>query len=276
MSDANNTNTNTDTNANTNTNANTSNTSDIDINGKKVFFLYPTASVQNQIITELAQHEYEVYIIKNHVQIIRMLEKYPDSILFVNIDEKMQKKEWEKWFSEKLSAINEVKVGIFTSDTSDEMQDRFNKYKIPCGFTPLKVDMSGFINKIIDTLNNLNVKGRRKYLRASTKDESTAKMNMPFGGGIISGDIKDVSVVGISCVFDNDPNLAKNELVKNIQIRLQSMLLKVDAVVFGSRVVESEKIYVMIFTQRIDSEVKAKIRKYIQHNLQSKIDTELK
>jgi hypothetical protein len=265
MSDVNNTNAD---------NTNTNNTSEI--NGKKVFFLYPTASVQNQIITELAQHEYEVYIIKNHVQIIRVLEKYPDSILFVNIDEKMQKKEWEKWFSEKLSAINGVKTGIFTSDTSDEMHDRFNKYKIPCGFTPLKVDMSGYINKIIDTLNNLDVKGRRKYLRASTKDESNAKMNMPFGGGIISGDIKDVSVVGISCVFDNDPNLAKNELVKNIQIRLQSMLLKVEAVVFGSRVVESEKIYVMIFTQRIDSEVKAKIRKYIQHNLQSKIDTELK
>lgn len=247
-----------------------------EINGKKVFFLYPTASVQNQIITELAQHEYEVYVIKNHVQIIRVLEKYPDSILFVNIDEKMHKKEWEKWFSDKLSAMTEVKIGIFTSDTSDELHDRFTKYKVPCGFTPLKVDMSGYINKIIDTLNSLNVKGRRKYLRASTKDESTAKLNMPFGGGIISGVINDVSVVGISCVFENDPNLAKNELVKNIQVRLQSMLLKVEAVVFGSRVVENEKIYVMLFTQRIDSEVKAKIRKYIQHNLQSKIDTELK
>jgi len=248
-----------------------------EINGKKVFFLYPTASVQNQIITELAQHEYEVYIIKNHIQIIRVLEKHPDSILFVNIDEKMQKKDWEKWFSEKLSALSEIKLGIFTSDTSDELHENFTgKYKVPCGFINLKVDMSGYINKIIETLNSLNVKGRRKYLRASTKDETTATMNMPFGGGIISGVIKDVSVVGISCVFENDPNLAKNELVKNIQIRLQSMLLKVEAVVFGSRVVESEKIYVMIFTQRIDSEVKAKIRKYIQHNLQSKIDKEMK
>lgn len=248
-----------------------------DINGKKVFFLYPTASVQNQIITELAQHEYEVYIIKNHIQLIRVLEKYTDSILFINIDEKMPKKEWEKWISEKLSAIHELKIGIFTSDTSDELHDKFTgKFKVPCGFIHLKLDMSVYNNKIIETLNSFNVKGRRKYLRASTKDETTATMNMPFGGGIISGVIKDVSVVGISCVFDNDPNLAKNELIKNIQIRLQSMLLKVEAVVFGSRLVGNEKIYVMLFTQRIDSEVKTKVRKYIQHNLQSKIDMEMK
>jgi hypothetical protein len=248
-----------------------------DITGRKVIFLYPTASIQNQIVTELTQHEYEVYIIKNHVQIVRVLEKYTDSILFINIDEKMPKHEWEKWISGKLAPFSELKIGIFTSDTSDELHDKFTgSFKLPCGFINLKLDMSVYINKIIDTLNSLNAKGRRKYLRASTKDETTAKMNMPFGGGIISGVIQDVSVVGISCVFDNDPNLAKNELVKNIQIRLQSMLLKVEAVVFGSRLVGNEKIYVMIFTQRIDSEVKAKIRKYIQRNLQSKMDMELK
>jgi hypothetical protein len=140
----------------------------------------------------------------------------------------------------------------------------------------LKFDVSMHVNKIIETLNTFNVKGRRKYLRAPTKDENNAKMNMPFGGGIISAVIKDISVVGVSCVFDNDPNLAKNELIKNIQIRLQSMLLKVEAVVFGSRVVENEKIYVMIFTQRVDSEVKTKIRKYIQRNLQDNMDKELK
>jgi len=248
-----------------------------DINGKKIFFLYPTASLQNQIITELAQHEYEVYIIKDHIQFIRVLEKYPDSIVFINIDDKMPKKEWEKWISEKLSAFHELKIGIFTSDTSDELHDRLSsKFSVPCGFTNLRHDMSVYNNKIIETLNSLDVKGRRKYLRASTKDETTATMNMPFGGNIINAVIKDVSVVGISCVFDNDPNLAKNELIKNIQVRLQSMLLKVEAVVFGSRVVEDEKIYVMIFTQRIDTEVKAKIRKYIQHNLQTKMDMELK
>jgi hypothetical protein len=36
------------------------------------------------------------------------------------------------------------------------------------------------------------------------------------------------------------------------------------------------KIYVIIFTQRTDPDVRTKIRKYIQLNLQSKLDVMLK
>jgi len=33
--------------------------------GKKIFFLYPNAVVQNRVIAELVQQEYEVYTAKN-------------------------------------------------------------------------------------------------------------------------------------------------------------------------------------------------------------------
>ena len=39
---------------------------------------------------------------------------------------------------------------------------------------------------------------------------------------------------------------------------------------------ETKKIYVVLFTQRIDPDVRTRIRKYIQQNLQVKMDTELK
>ncbi|MDR2028510.1 MAG: pilus assembly protein PilZ, partial [Treponema sp.] len=61
-----------------------------------------------------------------------------------------------------------------------------------------------------------------------------------------------------------------------IQIKLQSMLLKAEGIVFGSRMDGLEKIYVILFTQRIDPDVRVKIRKYIQSNLQAKMDGELK
>jgi hypothetical protein len=54
------------------------------------------------------------------------------------------------------------------------------------------------------------------------------------------------------------------------------MLLKVEAVVLGSRTDSSgEKVYVLLFTQRIDPDVRVKIRVYVQHNLQSKMDFEI-
>ena len=50
--------------------------------GRKVFFLYPHAFVQNQVITELAQEEFEVYVAKDEVKIRHILKKYGNSIDF--------------------------------------------------------------------------------------------------------------------------------------------------------------------------------------------------
>jgi hypothetical protein len=248
-----------------------------DITGRKVFFLYPTAPVVNQIITELVQNEYEVYVSKDHKRLTRILKKYPDSIIYVNIDEGMPEAEWEKWVHTVNSSLPDIKIGILTSSTSEENRMKYlDKLRVQCGYMIQKIDMGGYIAKILETLNVLNVKGRRKYLRATTERETNATMNMPLQGDFVNADIKDISVVGISCAFKDDPELKKNELIKDIQIRLQTMLLKAEAVVFGSREDKYGKNYVFLFTQRIDPDVRIKIRKYIQQNLQSKMDSEIK
>jgi hypothetical protein len=247
-----------------------------DIVGRKIFFLYPTASVKSQIITELVQQEYEVYTCKDHSRLARLLKKYPDSIVFVNIDDGMPAIEWEKWISTMSSAQPSIKIGIFSSSNDEELKNKYvNTLHVTGGFMSLKVDMSKTIPVILEILKGMNAKGRRKYIRATTERETTATMNMPLRGDLFNGVIKDISVVGISCTFEYDPGLARNALLKDIQIRLQSMLLKVEAIVFGSRMDGNEKIYVLIFTQRIDPEVRVKIRKYIQQNLQNKMDVEI-
>ncbi|MDR3020831.1 MAG: pilus assembly protein PilZ, partial [Treponema sp.] len=232
---------------------------------------------QNQIITELIQQEYEVYIAKDHTRLGHSLKKYPDSILFINIDEAVPKEEWERWVRAVHSSMPEVKVGVFSANNDEKLQEKYLKnLRIKCGFMILKLDMSRILDKLLELLNALNVKGRRKYLRASTERESKATMNMPLHGEFVNASIRDISVVGFSCSFESDPGLVKNEILKDIQIRLQSMLIKVEAVVFGSRTsVSQEKTYVFIFTQRIDPDVRVKIRKYIQQNLQSKMDIEI-
>jgi len=244
--------------------------------GKKVFFLYPTASVQNQIITELAQQEYEVYVARDHARLARALKKYANSLLFINIDEGMPESEWQKWINTLASSQPELKIGIFSASADDALQDKYEKNPhITCGFIHLKLDMSRSVNLIVDVLKEKDVKGRRKYLRASTEHEKTATINMPMHSDFINGVIKDISVVGISCTFPHDPGLKKNSLYKDIQIRLQTMLLKVEAVVFGSRPDAGDNIYVLLFTQRIDPDIRVKIRKYIQQNLQNKMDGEI-
>ncbi|MCL2472777.1 MAG: pilus assembly protein PilZ [Treponema sp.] len=247
--------------------------------GKKIFFLHPPVSLQNHVIAELAQEEFEIYIAKDEAKLRKVLKKYPDSVVFAFINEKLRENVWDEWVRSIISVPETaaVNIGIIASAADENLRNKYiNQYKVRCGFTVLKADSMDAVKQLVDILNGINAKGRRKYIRAITNNESNTTVNFPMNGTFVNGLIKDISAVGFSCSFTEDPEFTRNKLFTDIQIRLQSQLVKVEGVVFGSRIESDEKIYVILFTQRIDPEVRTKIRKYIQTNLQNKMDTELK
>jgi len=250
-----------------------------DISGKKIFFLYPSVVVQNRIIPELVQQEHEVYVAKDKDSLKRILKKYPNSVLFVDINEEMAEKEWEMWITAimKSPEMKDVSIGIVTAN-DDELIKR--KYlltvKVPCGYTTLKFELDKAITRIFEVLQKVNAKGRRKFIRATMDKDANATVNLPFQGMFIKGRIKDISVAGFSCTLESDPEIPKNTLLRDIQVKLQSNILKLEGIVFGSRMDGKEKVYVFIFTQRVDHDTRARIRRFIQQSMQSKMDIELK
>jgi hypothetical protein len=245
--------------------------------GKKIFFLHPSAVVQNEIAAELVQQEYEVYIIQNHATFGRALKRYPNSIVFADIDERMSEQNWETWIRDTMAENPGTGIGILSVNDDENLQRKYiNMVQVRCGFTVLRADLKASIKQILGILKAIDAKGRRKYIRATSENETLTTINLPLNGTFVNGTIKDISAVGLSCAFAEDPNLAKNVLFKDIQIKLQSTLLKVEGIVFGSRMDGLTKIYVILFTNRIDPEVQTKIRKYIQSNIQTKMDAEMK
>jgi hypothetical protein len=250
-----------------------------DIAARKIFFLHPNAVIQNRIVSELAQQEYEVYTTKNKDTLRRLLKKYPDSVVFVDINEGMPEKDWEAWITGVIEddEIKGVSIGIVTSNDDDAIKHKYlTSVKVRCGYTVLKFDLEKAISHIFEILQEINARGRRKYLRTTLDKDSNTTLNLPYHGDFVNGQIKDISVVGFSCSLDGDPDIPKNTLVKDIQVKLQTTLLKADGIVFGSRIDGTEKVYVFLFTQRIDPEARTKIRKFIQQNLQAKMDEELR
>jgi hypothetical protein len=247
-----------------------------DILGKKLFFLYPSALIQNQIITELIQQEFEVYTVKDHFKLIGVLKKFPNSIVFANIYEGMTEKEWEDWIRAVMRdpETKAVDVGIVCSGEDENLKRKYlTQLRVQCGYTVLKKsDLSLALRQLLEILKAVQAKGRRRYIRAATESESNATVNFPLNGTFVNGVIKDISAVGFSCAFTEDPEFAKNSLFQDIQIKLHSVIIKAEGIVFGSRLEGSHKIYVVLFTQRTGSEVRARIRKYIQSNLQSKMN----
>jgi len=246
---------------------------------RKVFFLHPSVLIQNQIIEELAQEEFEVYAIKDESRLRHLLKKYPRSIVFANISDGMRESAWEEWIRSVMtnSEITGVDIGIIASTEDSNLRHKYTeRFKVRCGYTVIRSDLPGAIKQLENILRNAQAKGRRKYIRAMTADEPNITVNIPINGTFIKGAIRDISAVGFSCYFESDPRLIKNSHFTDIQIRLKMQLLKVQGVIFGSRIHDSKKIYVILFSQRTSPDVIAKIRKFIRFYLQSKIDADLK
>jgi hypothetical protein len=248
--------------------------------GRKVFFLYPSAVIQNQIITELAQQEIEVYTSKDPGKLRGALRKFSGSVAFVNLNDQMSGSECEAWIRAVLAdpATSKTDIGVLSNADDKALQQKYAEtYKLRGGFILIKASaIVQSIKQILLALRTLDAKGRRKYVRVELDDDSSATVNLPVNNSFAQGHIKDISVVGFSCFFNQDPALQKNSRFPDIQIKLQSMILKVEGVVYGSRMDGSTRIYVVIFNpQRIAPEAHTKIRQYIQQNLQAKMDKEL-
>jgi hypothetical protein len=248
------------------------------IQGKKIFFLYPSAVIQNTIIKELIQQEYEVYAVKNHTALLQYLKRDPGVVVFINISEGPGKAQWEEWVRSVLGprGSSPVRIGILTNANDEDLRDKYiTDIGVQCGFTVIKSDVAAALQQIQESLRVEEAKGRRKYLRAGK--EIGASINLPFDNGFINGQVRDISTVGLSCVLDQNPSLAKNTLFQNIQLKIQGRILKVEGIIYGSRDEEDgSHCYVVLFTQRVDSDTRARIREGIQQYLQARMEEELK
>ena len=246
--------------------------------GRKIFFLYPSAVIQNQIVSMLTQEEFEVYCCKNETRLRQGFKKFPDSIVFANLNEGLKENVWEEWIKGVISdpEASGIDVGIVAANENLELRRKYtDQLKVRCGFTVLKSDLSAVVKQLIGLLDSVNAKGRRKYIRAVTENEANTTVNLPVNGTFVNGIIKDVSTVGFSCSFAEDPELTKNSLVSDIQIRLATQLIKAEGIIFGSRMDGDQKIYVILFSQKISPDVRTRIRKFIQFFLQARMDNDL-
>lgn len=246
--------------------------------GKKVFFIYPHSVIQNELIQELVDKEYEVYLINDHNKVSSICEHYHSPIIFINIDKGMEELQWEKLIRSLLDneETAHARIGIVTYNETPILAHKYlMDMMVPCGFIKLKLGLQDSIKIIEKTLDANEVKGKRKYVRAKCNPDE-ASLNLNIMNRLISGTIIDISSVGMAVTFDSSMELEKNSHLKDIQLKLKGILIRVSAVVLGHRSMEGEKkIYVLIFDQNVTTQIKSKLRSYINKTLQHEMEKEL-
>jgi len=249
---------------------------DVNNLGKKVFFLYPHSVIQDELVEQMLDDEYEVYLLRDHKKALSIFQQNPGSICFFNIDEGLKEKEWEEYIRNLLSGgdASDILAGILSYNSDkDLMQKYLMDVGVPCGYIQLKLGLEESAAIIRKVLIANEARGRRRYVRAVCEHDALSQVNITTGTGTKTGNIVDISSVGISCSFEVDPMFPKNMLLKDLQLVMRGARVKTAGVVFGFRE-DSMKRYVILFKD-LSNESKKKIRKYIYLSLQQALENQV-
>ncbi|MFP3959173.1 MAG: PilZ domain-containing protein [Spirochaetaceae bacterium] len=249
--------------------------------GRKVFFLYPPSVVQDELIWEVVRREYEVYLLREHRRARALLARYPDSILFVNIDTELEESEWESYIRGILesSRYSDVRIGILSYNNDEALARKYlMDVGVSAGFVKLSLGLKESTDIILRVLEANEARGRRKYVRAKTDDPAQpARFNMRLWADLKGGVVRDISSVGMACSFDTPVDLADRTYLRDIQLKLRGGLTTISGVVTGKRRDNDGvgTIYVIMFDPRSNPEARNRIRRFVHRYLQQQIEREM-
>jgi len=242
--------------------------------GRKVFILNPHSVVRDELVDAILSAEYELYLLDDAQAAMRVFKKFPNSIVFINIDSGLKDNEWESYIRKLLAAdvFENLSVGILSYNTDPKLAEKYlMEIGVTCGFVRLSLGVQESTRIMLQTLEANEARGRRKYVRSRSDGDKRATFNFKQGGRDFAGVILDISSVGMAVRFEGRGEIKSKTLVTDIQLKLRASLVRVDGVVLGRRD-DDKSIYVILFKHERDGKAKRLIRHYIHRSLQEYID----
>jgi hypothetical protein len=243
--------------------------------GKKVFLLYPHSVIHEEMLDILIMSGFETYTLRDHKKAGNLLEKFPGSIMFINIDDGMPESEWETYIRnlQENPKTQGAKLGILSYNQDKMLMEKYlMQLSVPCGYIQLKLGIQQSTKIILNALEANEARGRRKYIRAFCEDDPNATMNYKSSEGFFQGKILDISSAGMAARITGFPEMSPNSVLKDVQLKLRVGLVMLNAVLMGKRR-DDKDVYILLFDpSKIDQDSKIVIYRYIKQCLQKYID----
>jgi hypothetical protein len=247
---------------------------DYEIVGRKVFILNPLSVMTDELVEILLAAEYEVYLLKDRDRALNVLQRFPDSILFVNIDSGGRDAHWERYVRSIMAdeKLETVRIGILSYDPQVELAKKYlMEIGVPCGFVKLRQGTQESAKILLRTLKANEARGRRRYVRARVGQDEGTSFNVHYRGKLLQGRILDISSVGMAAQFVEVVNIPDKARLTDVQLRLRTSVVRVNAVVLTRRQ-DNKSIYVILFEHSVATKAKHQIRMYIHRRLQEEIN----
>jgi hypothetical protein len=223
----------------------------------------------------LLMNGFETYTLRDHKRAIKILEHFPDSIVFINIDDGMPEKEWEVYVRslQENPKTKDVRMGILSYNQDKKLMEKYlMDISVPCGYIQLKLGIQESTKIILNALNVNEAKGRRKYIRAFCEDDPNVTLNYKDDTGFFQGKILDISSAGLAARIPKLPDAYINAKMHDVQLKLRGALVMTDMVLMGKRKDDMDICILLFDPAKLDQENKLVIHHFIKQSLQKYID----
>ena len=223
--------------------------------------------------TSVMKAEYEVYLLKDHLAALKVLKKFKESILFVNIDERLEPREWQKYIKgiTEDPALQGVRIGVVSYNDNRELAQRYLlDLMIQGGYVKLTLGRKRSTQIILKALQANEARGRRKHLRAKCLGHTQSSLSVEIGGRTHSGTIEDISKMGMFCTLASI-SLPVHSRIPNIQLRLGGIVLPASGIV--ERVCGPlRRQYLILFDNQTPEQSRERIRDFVSRSLRSQVE----
>jgi hypothetical protein len=242
--------------------------------GKKIFLLYPHSVIRDEMTDELIMAGYETYTIFDEKRALKLLMKFPGSIMFINIDEGLSEKEWESyvWAIQNSPKTKSCRLGIMSyNQNKDLMQKYLMELAVPCGYIQLKLGLQESKKIILSALETTDARGRRSNIRVDCSYDIGSVINYKGELETYRGNILDISSVGVAAKFEKLDEHSVNSIIQNVQLKLRNGIVMTDMIFAGQRR-DNKQVYILLYGSKLTKEDKRVIHHYIKVCLQKYID----
>lgn len=241
--------------------------------GRRVLFLYPPSVVEEELIEILIAAQFEAGIIRDHRLLGRVLGTFPQSVLFANPESHIPGTSCEMLVRKVLATQSHhgADVGIITYNNNPDLARLYlMDIGVRAGYITLKMGLNESARVLIRTLEAIEARGRRKYVRVRVPD-GRAKINALIDGQTISGLVQDISVAGLGCVLKAD--LQAGTELDDCSLNLWGRILTVRGRVIGRRDGEdASPYYAVLFSSPIGGEDRKRFNAFARRMLQMELD----
>ena len=242
------------------------------VTGRKVYFLNPTYTLRDHVISALWDSEYEVYIIEDYQYVKNVLRKNPNAILYINIDVQLS---FLSWFAFIESIHNDKKIdstiiGVISDKLSESEKEMFlTKTKCDAGFFSTKESIPTIVASFKSILDMYGVKGRRQYVRALCMG-TNASVLWQTEGKMFELPMVDVSKVSCSVKLEERflSYIKPGRLIPGMTLKLNGRVFSMDIKVYAVHQKGSAIMGVLLFPEKLPDLTQTSIKDFIFKILQ--------